>query len=447
MVLQRGRPIPVWGVAEPGEKITVRFRSSSAHTTADPEGAWRVDLPAQELGEPGELHVEAGNHLVFTDVLVGEVWLASGQSNMEWSVTRSANAEAEIAAADHPTIRLFKVQRKASAEAVADVEASWSRCAPESVKDFSAVAYYFGRHLSEHLGVPIGLVQSCWGGTRVEAWTDPRKLRETPGSMPLLEFWKKKIEGDANQAANRHAPSALYNGMIAPLVPYAMRGAIWYQGESNASRAEEYRFLFPALLHSWREQWGQGDFPFLFVQLANWNSTRRGGDERNWAELREAQSETLALPNTGMAVTVDIGNSGDIHPKNKQDVGKRLALWALAHSYGRDLVFSGPLHRSIRIDGNEVRVHFEHAAGLHTPEDQPVGALQLAGADRVWHAAQGVIVRDTLVVTSEQVPAPVAVRYAWKDDPQDANLFNGADLPASPFRSDRFGGATDGARL
>jgi sialate O-acetylesterase len=444
MVLQRGRPLPIWGTAAPGERVQVAFREASAETQADERGHWRVELPPQELGEPATLKVSATNTLELADVLVGEVWLCSGQSNMEWSVARCGDAEKEIAEATRPTIRLYTVKRATSAEPQSALQGSWQVCAPETVKDFSATAYYFGRELSRHLGVPIGLLHSSWGGTPVEAWIAPQDLREEPGARALLAKWEERIAADAKQGGSPHAPSRLYNAMIAPLVPFALRGAIWYQGESNASRAAEYRALFPRLLHSWRAAWGQGDFGFYFVQLANF---RTNADPRMWAELREAQTLALSLPATGMAVTIDIGNSTDIHPKNKQDVGKRLALWALAEEYGRDLVRSGPLYRRATVRGSAVEIAFDHARGLATRDGEAPRGFELAGSDRVYHPAEARLEGERVILSSSAVPRPVAARYAWKDDPLEANLQNGAGLPASPFRSDAWPLFTAGKSL
>ncbi|MBK9385420.1 MAG: sialate O-acetylesterase [Planctomycetes bacterium] len=444
MVLQRGRPLPVWGTAAPGERVQVAFRSASLETIADDGGRWRVELPAQELGEPATLKITATNTLELADVLVGEVWLCSGQSNMEWSVSRCGDPEKEIADATRPTIRLYTAARGTSAEPQRELQGSWQVCAPETVKDFSATAYYFGRELSQHLGVPIGLIHSSWGGTPVEAWIAPQDLREEPRAQALLAKWEERITANEKQSASPHAPARLYNAMIAPLVPFALRGAIWYQGESNASRAEEYRFLFPRLLHSWRAAWGQGDFGFYFVQLANFKTN---GNPHEWAELREAQTMTLALPATGMAVTIDIGNSTDIHPKNKQDVGKRLALWALAQEYGRDLVKSGPLFQRATVRGNTLELAFTHARGLATRDGQALRGFELAGADRVYHPAEARIEGERVILSSAAVAQPVAARYAWSDDPLEANLQNGAGLPASPFRSDAWPMVTAGRSL
>jgi sialate O-acetylesterase len=444
MVLQRGRPLPIWGTAAPGERVQVAFRAASAETIADESGRWRVDLPAQELGEPATLKITATNTLELSDVLVGEVWLCSGQSNMEWSVARCGDPEKEIADATRPTIRLYTAARGTSAEPRRELQGSWQVCSPETVKDFSATGYYFGRELSKHLGVPIGLIHSSWGGTPVEAWIAPQDLAEEPRAQATLAKWAERIAADERQSASPHAPSRLYNAMIAPLVPFALRGAIWYQGESNAHRAEEYRALFPRLLHSWRGAWGQGDFGFYFVQLANFKTN---GDPREWAELREAQTMTLALPATGMAVTIDIGDSGDIHPKNKQDVGKRLALWALAQEYGRDLVKCGPLYQRTTVRGGALEVAFTHARGLATRDGQAPRGFEIAGADRVYHPAEARLEGERVILSSPAVAQPVAARYAWKDDPQDANLQNGAGLPASPFRSDAWPMATAGRSL
>jgi sialate O-acetylesterase len=449
MVFQRDAPIPVWGWADSGTEVVAQLgpdKAKAVTAKAGDDGRWSVKLPAAPATATGlDFSVSAGGKTItLKDVLVGEVWLCSGQSNMEWSVARCGDAEKEIAEATRPTIRLYTVKRATSSEPLRELQGSWEVCSPETVKDFSATAYYFGRELSRHLGVPIGLVHSSWGGTPVEAWIAPQDLREEPRAQSLLAKWEERIAADAKQNGAAHAPSRLYNAMIAPLVPFALRGAIWYQGESNASRAEEYRALFPRLLHSWRAAWGQGDFGFYFVQLANF---RTNADPRMWAELREAQTLALTLPATGMAVTIDIGNSTDIHPKNKQDVGKRLALWALAQEYGRDLVKSGPLYRRATVSGSALEIAFEHARGLATRDGEAPRGFELAGSDRVYHPAEARIEGERVILSSPAVPRPVAARYAWKDDPLEANLVNGAGLPASPFRSDSWPLFTAGRSL
>ncbi|MEA3366342.1 MAG: sialate O-acetylesterase, partial [Candidatus Hydrogenedentes bacterium] len=383
MVLQQGQRIPVWGKAAPDEKVTVTIGRRQDSDRADQNGDWMVRLRSLKAGGPHEMVVTGKTNTVkVSDVLVGEVWVASGQSNMAMSVQRSNNAEQEIANANYPEIRLFQVPRKTADSPQKTVEAEWQLTTPETIPGFSAVAYFFGRELHEQLGVPVGLIHTSWGGTPSEAWTSREKLEEIPEAKPILERWgniiakypealevyNKQVEewkkaaelakkdGKKEPAKPRppvgpddpHRPANLYNAMIAPLVPYAIKGAIWYQGESNASRAYQYRTIFPAMIEDWREQWDQGKFPFLFVQLANFKERKDEPGESDWAELREAQSMTLELKNTGMAVIIDIGDPDNIHPKNKQDVGKRLAAWTLAKDYNKDVVASGPLYRSAR---------------------------------------------------------------------------------------------------
>lgn len=633
MVLQRGQDLPVWGQASPGARIEVSFKNSSATAIADASGRWTAELPPQKVGEPGTLSIQSGDtNLEFNNVVVGEVWICSGQSNMQWPVRRANHAKAEIAAADFPAIRLFEVPNRYSVAPETDLEASWQVCSPATVGNFSAVAYYFGRELWQELGVPVGLVSSNWGGTPAEAWTplsalqarpefadlvtsyeeavaqlttepdmearmqsqfdafteranalsenppapdaawfDPAAvypdalpvepntpfLAETDGlvhvrkvialtaeeaartgarlqlgeidnfdvawvngqrvgstllnepdrdarsaardyavpdgvlreeeNVLLLQIvdvrriadfgrnvdapaivwpngerlllksgWKMQIVEDIGarpdtlEAKMKDIGSFLWNGMVAPLTPAAFRGVIWYQGESNAERAEQYRLLFPDMIRAWRASWGRGDFPFYFVQLANFDN------QPGWPELREAQRETLSLPHTGMAVTIDIGDPQDIHPRNKQDVGRRLALWALADTYGvseptgplgrwpligqlfqRPMPHSGPLFSHAWWTGNDVRLHFDHVyEGLQGLGGMPLKGFELAGEDGVFAEASATIEGDTIIVTRSGLRHPAGVRYAWHINP-NGNLTNSTGLPASPFKAER----------
>lgn len=445
MVIQRDKPVKVFGTAKPGEKVTVALAGQTATTRANGKGRWTATLEALEAGGTHELVVRGKtNEVRHTGVLVGEVWVCSGQSNMQWPVNRSADPEREIEAAMHPGIRLFQVPRRAAPEPAADVDARWERCTPMTAARFSAVAYYFGRWLHNELGVPIGLVHTSYGGTPAEAWMEPEALRKTKALRPLAARWAKAVEAHARRPGNRdprvspHRPGNLWNAMVAPLVPFTVRGVIWYQGESNAGRAEQYRTLFPAMIRSWREAWDEPRLPFHFVQLANWRPVKPEPGPSTWAELREAQWLTLQnVPATGMATAIDIGEANDIHPKNKQDVGKRLALWALAKQYGRDVVHSGPVFEaaSKAKDGSAV-VTFTHAGrGLQTNDDDPPRGFAVAGKDRVFHWAQAEIVDGAVRLTCPQVKRIVAIRYGWADNP-DVNLQNVEGLPALPFRTD-----------
>ena len=626
MVLQRDAKVRLWGWADAGEALRVSIGGQALTTTADPAGRWQVQLAPMPAGGPHTLEISGKNTLRFADILFGEVWVASGQSNMEFPLSRAANAVAEIAAARFPRMRLFTVAKATSREPLDNVRGEWTECSPETVTDFSAVAYFFGREVHRALDVPVGLIHSSWGGTPAEAWTsrgaltaeaslkpmvdaldrnaaDPETARayeravaewerknvvvdtgnegfargwaspdldaadwkpmtlpqywertgldidgavwfrrevavpaawagrdliltlgavddfdttyfagvqvgatgkETPAfwthqrsytvpgslvragqtvvavrvfdragdggfigpasamrldlaagggaqAISLAGAWHYQIERAVPSVSpdwgsqptgpeDQNAPTTLYNAMIAPLTPLAIRGAIWYQGESNASRAFQYRTLFPTLIRDWRRAWGIGNFPFDFVQLANFMARRDQPGESEWAELREAQAMALAAPNTGMATAIDIGEANDIHPLNKREVGRRLAVVALARSYGRAIECSGPVYRSHKVQGAKVRLSFEHAAGLAARN----GALQgfaVAGKDRHFVWAQGQIDGDSVLVWSDAVAKPVAARYAWADNP-DANLINGAGLPALPFRTDAWPGIT-----
>ena len=433
MVLQRGMPVPIWGWADKGEEVTVAIAGQTKTAKAGDDGRWKVVLDKLEVGQPLEMTVKgsSGNAITLKNILVGEVWVCSGQSNMEMGIGMCDKAKEEIAAANYPEIRLLMAPNVKAAQPANDTTAKWAPCTPQSVAadgwgGFSALAYYFGRQLHKELKVPIGLIDTTWGGTPAEFWTSRKALESNPSLKPLAQ-------GEA---------SCLYNGMIAPLIPYAIRGAIWYQGESNAGQAYLYRTLFPAMIANWRADWGQGDFPFGFVQLAPF---RYGGQNpANWAELCEAQRLTLdASPNSGMAVTTDIGNVKDIHPTNKQEVGRRLALWALAKTYGKsDLVYSGPIYKSMAAEGNKIRLQFDHlGGGLKTSDGKPLVEFTIAGADQKFVPAVAEIDNNSVVVHADTVAQPVAVRYAWRDDTQP-NLANKEGLPASPFRTDAWKGVT-----
>jgi sialate O-acetylesterase len=464
MVLQQGKDCPIWGTADPGEEFSVILdlgggKVGSGGIRADQDGNWRYNLNKVKAGGPYTLHI---GKVTIKDVYVGEVWVCSGQSNMEWPLARTANAKEAIANSANPSLHLFTVQKTPSEKPLRDVKGKWSPCNPDTVKNFSAVAYYFGRDLQKALNVPVGLIHTSWGGTRAEAWTSRAVLeshpewqgefaayeREKANYPQALEKYKEaaakaKAEGKPPPRApgkppHANSPSALYNGMIAPLIPYAIRGAIWYQGESNAGKAYEYRKLFPVMIQNWRDDWKQGDFPFLFVQLAPFQAIVSEPQESAWAELREAQLLTSQnLKNTGMAVITDVGDPKDIHPQQKEPVGGRLALAAQALAYGQPTEYSGPIYESLKVDGNKAVLHFKHIGkGLEAKGDKLTG-FTVAGEDHKFHNARAVIVGDTVVVWSDAVEKPVAVRYGWANCPV-VNLWNRDGLPASPFRTDDF---------
>lgn len=622
-VLQRNIPLRVWGWAEPGEMVSVMLAGNEARAAAGPDGAWEVTLPAQPAGGPLEMTVSGSDTVVVHDLLVGEVWIGSGQSNMEFNVGSSDNSGHEIETAHYPRIRLFTVPKTAATETQTDVDGCWALCSPATVSDFSAVLFFFGRMLHEQLDIPFGLIHTSWGGTVAEAWTsrdgllaDPAvrdivesyerdlpqheaqmaeylatlncwndRLSKDPGNTALAQGWadpgfdtvhwdwmdlptawqqagldisgvvwfRREVEipkewagreltlrigacdksdvcyfngtevgrmsylENANSwctpraypvpgtlaragkaviavrvyshcyaggllgpetemrlevagavdmqpivlggrwqfaiehnfgrnpdmplqplgPGNPNSPHTLYDGMIAPLIPYPICGAIWYQGESNATRALQYRALFRALIRDWRRVWGQGDFPFYFVQLANYNATppQPNPADSDWPLLREAQRLALQEPNTGMAVIIDVGDAVDIHPRNKQDVGRRLALQALAGTFGQQIVHSGPLFRAMTVEAGAIRLAFDHVgSGLHA-RDGRLSGFAIAGADRRFVWAEARIDGDTVLVSSSQVTEPVAVRYAWADNPP-CTLYNRDGLPASPFRTD-----------
>ncbi len=429
MVLQQGMKVPVWGTADDGEKVTVRFQAQEVSATAK-DGKWMVKLDTLKSGSPGEMTIEGKNKVTIKNVLVGEVWVASGQSNMEWSVNASAEPMKVKADAKQPMIRFFRLKHTVAAAPKRDPEGNWVEVSPETIGNYSAVAYHFARGVLESQKAPVGIIQSAWGGTICEAWTSKTALEADPSLKGLIPADIKPT--GPNQG------TALYNGMIAPLIPYAIKGAIWYQGESNAGRAYQYRTLFPAMIKNWRADWGQGDFPFLFVQLAPYMKIVTEPQESNWAELREAQSLTAQkVPNTAQAVITDVGDEKDIHPKQKAPVGERLALAARALAYGEKVEYSGPVYADMKVEGNKAILRFTHLGGGLVCKNDILQGFAICGEDRKWVNAEAEIKGDHIAVSSPQVERPVAVRYGWADCPV-VNLYNKAGLPASPFRTDDF---------
>ncbi|MFW6163602.1 MAG: sialate O-acetylesterase [Planctomycetota bacterium] len=434
MVLQQGRPVPVWGWAKPGEAVTVTIAGQTRSAEADAEGAWAVELAPLKPGGPHEMTVKGTNELTVGDVLVGEVWLCSGQSNMAMTVGRSRNAAQEAAGATYPQIRHFRVGRRSAAEPQQDCKGSWAVCSPKTVKGFTAAGYFCGRHLHKHLKVPVGLINASVGGTPIEFWT-PRSATEDPAFRKTLDNWRKTV--GAEKPGSKILPfGQLYNGMVAPLRPYALRGVLWYQGERNCRMGTQwlYRLLLPRLIESWRAAWGQGQFPFLYVQLPNWRGHHKD-IETDWAAMRDSMLQALAVPKTGMAVTIDVGDARDIHPKNKQAVGERLALAARAVAYGEELCWCGPICDGMTVEAGKARLRFRHVCDGLVARGGELKGFAIAGADRTFVPATARIDGEDVVVWSPKVKQPVAVRYAWSNDPT-CNLYNQAGLPASPFRTD-----------
>lgn len=414
MVLQQNQPINVWGWAEPGESVTVTFGKNSASAKADQDGNWKVKLPAVTAdGKTHELSVVGKNEIKLTDVLIGEVWVGSGQSNMQWPLNQTHGSAEAIKAANLPNVRLIYVPRVKKSAPEKDFNAAWTTCTPETVPIFSAVLYYFGKKLNEELDVPIGLIHSSWGGSPIEPW-----------------IVKGKSSGN------------MYNGMIAPLHPFSIKGAIWYQGESNVLRKNglAYTGKMADLINGWRKAWNS-DFSFHYVQIAPWSGRYEPGQ---LPALWEAQAATLKLPKTGMAVVTDlVDNIADIHPRNKLDVGNRLALWALAKDYGKiDVVYSGPLYKSLKVEGNKAKISFAHlGGGLKSRDEKPLTEFEIAGDDNQFVKAKAVIEGDIVVVSAEGVKAPTQVRFGWHKL-ANPNLVNSAGLPASPFQTNNWTGGT-----
>jgi sialate O-acetylesterase len=466
MVLQRGGPIHIWGGAAPGEKVSVTLQGTSRAAVGDSLGKWSVFLPPQAAGGPYQLTVTATNRIVLDDVLIGDVWFASGQSNMEMPLKGFGgaplrNSADEIAHADQPQIRLLHIPQKAADYPLRNAATAWTVCSPETASDFSAVAYFFGRDLAAREHVPIGLIDATWGGTVAEAWTSLPAISADAALMPVFATRAQMMQAQVDAAAilakekredlaarqaghapPKHpwrpdpaswAPAALFNGMVAPETAYTIKGVIWYQGESNSrlAFAPMYGRIFPALIADWRAQWHQGNFPFLFVQISNFTSNATEA----WAAIREAQRRSLAVSNTAMVVTVDIGDPDNVHPADKQTVGARLALAARALAYGENLEYSGPLFRQATPEGEGVRVWFDHTARGLVARGGNLTGFEIAGEDCRFVSATARIDGQTVMVVNPEVREPKWVRYGWANAPV-VNLFNSEGLPASPFTSE-----------
>ncbi|MFT5108488.1 MAG: sialate O-acetylesterase [Verrucomicrobiales bacterium] len=487
MMLQRDMPVHVWGWAEPGEAVSAALAGSDASTKADVHGEWSLELPALKDGENLELLVSGKNSLTLKNIIVGDIWVCSGQSNMEMTLGGCLGAAEDIQGAELPKIRRIRVEKVQSGQPESDLPTpnQWQVCSPQTAGGFTAVGFYFAREIQQQTGVPIGIIDSNWGGSRIEPWTTPQGVAMIPElkadsdgiaaagkayrdglltKLGSLERWivRTRAELDKGEpvspAPGMPVPpvrgwSGMYNAMIHPLAKFPIKGALWYQGESNGGEGQTYYNKMHALVGGWRKAWGQGDFPFHWVQLANFqNPIEDPAGGNGWAKLREAQTLALDLPHSGMAVitdTVPLTEAGDIHPKNKYDVGYRLARWSLGQDYGKtEHAYSGPLFKAIEIAGGKARVEFEHTGaglmigkkeGRNPAVEDAEGKLKrfaVAGADQKWHWADAVIENNAVVVSSPEVPEPVAVRYAFEMNPDGANLYNKDGLPAGPFRSD-----------
>jgi sialate O-acetylesterase len=467
MVLQQKAPVTIWGWADADEEVTVEFRGQKVKAK-NKDGKWQAKLKSLKAGGPDQLTIKAARKgqpqqtaATLSRVLVGEVWIASGQSNMEWPMRASFDADTEISKARNPQLRLYTVPKLKAESPRENIDGRWVECTPETTPGFSAVAYYFARDLQKALGVPVGIIHTSWGGSPAEVWMsrdvlaknadykrDILDASETAFAkyQQSLAAFKQEQEAAKKEGKEfkKQAPRApwrateLYNGMIAPLIPFTIKGAIWYQGESNAGRAWEYRQLFQDMITNWRRDWDLGNFPFLLVQLAPFKAIKPEPAESDWAELREAQAlAAKELPKVGMAIITDVGDEKDIHPKKKEPVGARLALAARAIAYNEDIVYSGPTYKSMKVKANEAVLSFEHVgSGLEARGDQLKG-FAIAGDDRkfVWGKAR--IDGDKVVVSHPNIARPAAVRFGWADYPV-VDFWNKDGLPASPFRTDDF---------
>jgi sialate O-acetylesterase len=472
MVLQQKQKNKVWGLADAGEAVTVTIGQQSHMATPGADGAWSVTLDPLEVGPALTLTVKGKNEIKIEDVLVGEVWICSGQSNMQWDVNAANDPDLEKLAAKFPQIRMINFPQVGMQEPKwSHDERKWMVCSPATVGGFSAVGYFFGRQLHETLGVPVGLINNAWGGSACEAWVNRKLLAGDERFKPMLERYGasearfaalKAKGGDLNDAEKQELgklnglmngnarPANIYNGVLKSHIGYGIKGAIWYQGESNAGRAYQYRDLFPFMIKTWRDEWGQGNFPFYWVQLADFTAEKPEPGDSDWAELREAQTMTMAKePNTGEAVIIDIGEGKDIHPKNKVDVGRRLARWALAKDYGVQIAHHSPQYKSMAKEGNKIVLTFDHVNKVNNNFWRPFDVAEprgfaIAGEDKKFVWAKAAIRKDgTIEVWSDSVANPVAVRYGWANNPV-VNMFDAAGLPLTPFRTDDWPGITLG---
>lgn len=482
MVLQRDRLVPIWGTADPGELVRVNFGDRSTSVTTDSSGNWKVLIgPFPANATPATMLITGINRIELNNILVGEVWLCAGQSNMQWMLEESAGGAAAIQTADYPAIRLFNVNRGVAFKRAVGKLAVWQVCSPATVSAFSGVGYFFGLELYQALNIPVGLINSSYGGSQAEAWTPLEYLAASDDLKPCIErekiwaeerprvqalFEQQLIDWEIARAIadstgakpprKPRVPDALrdyriaasiYKGMIEPLMPFAIQGALWYQGESNEDRAEQYELLLPTMIRSWRERWGQGNFPFAIVQLPNFRSASELPVDEAWSYVRDAQRKTfLQTPHCGLIVTIDIGEAADIHPVNKLDVGKRLRRWAMAEVYGRSITASGPVFKNAVFEKNKATIYFDNVGrGLRTINGKTLHEFAIAGEDKKWHWAKAKIKGgNKVVVWSDAVPEPKAVRYAFNNNPLKPNLSNETGIPASPFRTDSWPGPTAG---
>ncbi|MCA9424153.1 MAG: sialate O-acetylesterase [Candidatus Omnitrophica bacterium] len=451
MVFQSSKELRVWGWAEPDEEVTVSIAGETRRTRADDNRRWNVTLPPIPDRGPHELIVSGSDEVRFRNILIGEVWICAGQSNMEYPLREAVSASSEIPASDLPGLRLFTVGRRVADQPSEQLDGQWKVCSPESSADFSAIGYLFGKEIQRTQKVPVGLILTSWGGTPAEAWTPRETLQRIPTQLEAQENWTE-VRQRRRFALNPFAiepfpdnwkPASLFNGMVAPLIPFSIRGVIWYQGESNANRAFEYRDLFKAMIEGWREEWNSGNFPFLYVQLPSWGPTDDEPGESDWAELREAQAMAQTLPETAMAVTIDLGETDNVHPKDKREFAHRLALLARRKVYREEIAAYSPQFASMEIEGATVRITLKDAGSrLRTSNDGPVEGFAVAGENRVFYFADARIEGDEVLVHTNEVPNPAAVRYAWDHHPR-CNLVGSSGLPVAPFRTDEWPGRTE----
>ncbi|MFK7981504.1 MAG: sialate O-acetylesterase [Saprospiraceae bacterium] len=481
MVLQREQPVPIWGTAAVGEKVVVTFGKQQKETTADEQGNWKVFLaPLKVSFQPTTLKI---NEHELKNILVGEVWLCSGQSNMQWTVAQSGNGQDAISKANYPNIRLFNVSREVAFKRKEGKLATWQACSPQSVADFSGVGYFLGQDLFQKLQVPIGLINASYGGSQVEAWTPRPYLQTSADFLPCIErekIWaaeraqvkidfKKAIqdwekadkvakEKEEKSPKKPRVPDALrdyriagsiYENLIAPLIPFGIKGVTWYQGESNEERAEQYRLLLPTMIQSWRDKWQQEALPFCLVQLPNFRPINNAPEDIAWSHLRESQRRVAEqTEKVDMVVTIDLGEVDNGHPSNKKDVGLRLAKWAISTVYRGNEIWSGPMYKKAKIKKGKVVLFFDQIGkGLQISQGSELKEFTIAGKDKQWHWAKAKIKgKKKIVVWSDKVKAPLAVRYAFNQNPSLQNLTNHSGLPASPFRTDDWPGPTAGKR-
>ncbi len=439
MVIQRNKANIVWGTGEPNKDVLIEFANKTYKTTVSLDGSWKISLNELSAGGPYDMVIKGKNIRTIKSILIGDVWFCGGQSNMEYTINKFPYASEEIKIANYPNIRLFTAAPQISLTNK-DIKGIWQAAQGENIKNFSATAYFFGRYVHNQLNIPIGLISSSYSGSSIEAWIDKDSLIKDQDFSENINKLYNSLAPEGMQNLTKLTPTGLYNGMVASIIPFSIKGIIWYQGEANVERAEQYKRLFPLLINNWRKKWALGDFPFLFVQLANYLKEKPEPGQSKWAELREAQTKALSLPNTALVTAIDIGDANNIHPQNKQEVGRRLGISAMKTAYGQNINSSGPIYKSISYADNKIIISFDNTGkGLMAIDNSPMlKGFAISDSHKKFYWANAYIEGNSVIVSANNIINPVAVRYAWADNPGFLNLYNKDGFPAIPFRTDNW---------